>query len=160
MNPITETIKSFFDSNNWHYDLELASDSEETNDQADIFIISMNGKHEQLDCKIIIEHANHCLLIMCSPRTHLYPENIPGALQAINEFNLRSKFVIGSITEKGNIIFSLGVYTGGINILSEQTFSIEFDLVTDAADDMTAHIYKKALESTPKKRSLLSFFKK
>lgn len=73
--------------------------------------------------------------------------------------------VNGCINSAGSPVYSVGVYTGGISVFTEEIFHMYLDMVTDVADKEIAHLYKKTIElsndeAKVKKRGLLSILKK
>ncbi|MBD5296815.1 MAG: hypothetical protein HDS21_01870 [Bacteroides sp.] len=162
MDPITETIKSYFDSKEWKYRLEEKSYSKGT---YYVFDLTLRGNNETIDIIIIVDSNRDLLLLNCFPRVRFSPENRLGAITAVNEYNSDANLISTCINKHGDLVFSFHIYTGGINIISEETFGFEFELLFDAANEETAHIYKRALEFEPpvpqkKKRGIFSFFKK
>jgi hypothetical protein len=153
MDEIIEIIKADFDSMGWKYEVE-------THDERVLIKTVMEGKNEMIYICIRIFPAQNRYQILCMPDTTIAKEHIDGAIAAMNEFNLFSSTVCGSIGYEGNIVFWLGRHTNG-GVSSTDAFDTDFRAVLLAADNETAQIYKKA--HTARKAStkkLFSFFKR
>lgn len=159
MDIVTETIKSYFDSEEWKYELK----SEEDN-TLHSFYTGFSGRNEELFFRINVIPDNKTCQIVCQSETKINTEYIFGAFKAINEFNLHSQLVCGCIGEKGTITFWLGRNTDG-DTFSKEAFAADFDIVFRVAENETAQILKRALQlttsdSSNRKKGLFSLFRK
>lgn len=158
MDKITEIIKSYFDSEKWKYMFESNNDG-----TLQSLYSQFTGNNEILRFRINVFPNDKICQILCQPSTKINPNNILGAIQAINEFNLHSRLVCGCIGENGDIAFWLGRNTDG-DTFSQEAFAADFHIVFNAAEEETAQIFKKAILQTPvdrrnRRRGLFSFFK-
>ena len=151
MDEIIEIIKADFDSMGWKYEVE-------TRDERVLIQTGMEGKNEMINICIRIFPAQNRYQILCVPDTAIAKEHIDGAIAAMNEFNLFSSTVCGSIGYEGNIVFWLGRHTNG-GAFSTDAFDTDFRAVLLAADNETAQIYKKALTAGKSlRKKIFSFF--
>lgn len=158
MDIVTETIKSYFDSEEWKYELRSEDNSLQS------FYTMFSGRNEELLFRINVYSENKICQIACQSETKINPEYMSGALHAINEFNLHSRLVCGCVGENGGISFWLGRNTDG-DTFSKEAFAADFDVIFRTADDETAQILKKAIQltipdSTSGKKCIFSLFKK
>lgn len=159
MDIVTETIKSYFESEEWKYDLE--SDDDNT---CHSFYTVFNGRNEKLLFKIMVLPNSKICQIICQSETKFSPEYQYGASLAINEYNSYAPLVCGCVSEKGDITFWLGRNTDG-DTFSKEAFAADFDTVFKVTDNETAQILKRAIQLTPTETSkggtgLFSFFKR
>lgn len=158
MDIVTETIKSYFDSEKWKYELESQDD-----DTCHTFYIGFTGHHEELRFRINVFPDNKICQIICRSETKIDSEYLVGASHAINEFNLHSKLVCGCVGDNGAIAFWLGRNTDG-DTFSKEAFAADFDIVFRVTDNETAQILKRAMllakSDNSRKKSLFSFFNK
>lgn len=161
MNSVSKTIKNFLESQKWKY----KSESIENHEEVDLFWFSLDCEHEILICRIIVDPKINLFHLTCFSQLAIPEANISEAIKVMNDFNLRSRMVNGCINSAGSPVYSVGVYTGGISVFTEEIFHMYLDMVTDVADKEIAHLYKKTIElsndeAKVKKRGLLSILKK
>lgn len=161
MNTVSKAIKNFLESRKWEY----KSESIENHEEVDSYWFSLECEHEVIHCRIIVDPNKNLFHLTCFSQEVIAEAYIPEAIKAMNNFNLRSNMVIGCINDGGRQVYSIGVFTGGISVFTEETFKMYLEMVTDIADNEIAYIYKNAIKSntieiTEKKRGIFSLFKK
>lgn len=159
MDIVTETIKSYFDSEEWKYELK----SEEDN-SIHSFYIGFSGRNEELFFRINVFPEDKVCQIACQSETKIRPEYMSGASRAINEFNLHSRLVCGCVGKNGNITFWIGRNTDG-DTFSKEAIAADFDIVFRVTDNETAQILKRAIQlttsdSSNRRNGIFSLFKK
>lgn len=154
MNEVIETIKTYFDSLEWKYDVNTDNESMQTIETG------VNARNEKINIRVRVFPSKSRYQILCQPLTTIAPEHLDEAIAAINDFNCSSATVSGCIGNKGNIVFWLGRNTDG-DAFSAEAFEADFDDVLSAADFETAQIYKRAYSaSRATTKGLFSFLRK
>lgn len=142
MDLVTETIKNYLDSMGWKYELETEDDGD-----TNIIYTGIEGDNESIRIRVIVYVRSCMCQVACQSETIVSKECIPGAIFAMNEFNLRARIVSGCVTDKGAITFWLGRNTDG-DTFSEEAFGADFDMLLKVTDRETAQIFKKAVQYT------------
>ena len=153
MGDVISSIKEHFDSENLKYMFDTSDDG------TTYLTLIFNGNDDQMTIQIRVPFNEKYYIIVGSTNTKFPEEYRIRTLEAINEFNADSLYVISYITKRGHIEFSLN------KSLKFSSFSIDefkayMSTIYSEIDEQTAYIFKKVFSKPANKRNLLSIFKK
>ncbi len=150
MYAVTLMIKSFFDKNEWKYDLKQDEDR-----KIDVLNTGFTLSNESVSMRVIVYRENDIYQVAATSDSTVPLSSINGGLRAINEFNGLSRAVGGYLDpDKGDIVFFKGTNTDGLTF-SEEAFCADMELVMRVTDQETAQIIKKAIKYEPFKGEIV-----
>ena len=94
---VVETIKKYFDENDYKYRQYIDQDSITS------FKLGFQGKNESMELTINVMPENSMYHIICIPDTQLPTEAITNGIIAMNEHNMNAAVVSGCIDKDGYI---------------------------------------------------------
>ena len=145
MNAVTLMIKSYFDENEWKYELE-----ENEEEKIDTFQTGFNLKNESVNIFVrVFTDRDMYKIIGFSDSSKVPMSCINGGLWAVNKVNqnlIQGCFFLD--TDDGSIGFFSGTHTDGLTF-SEETFHSSFHVAVECLDNEVAQIIKNAVTYEP-----------
>ncbi|MDE6340482.1 MAG: YbjN domain-containing protein [Muribaculaceae bacterium] len=145
MNAVSLMIKSYFDENEWKYELE-----ENEEEKIDTFQTGFNLKNESVNIFVrVFTDREVYKIIGFSDSSKVPMASINGGLRAVNKINqslIQGCFFLD--TDDGTIGFFSGTHTDGLTF-SEETFGASFHTAIECLDSEVAQIIKNAVIFEP-----------
>lgn len=123
---VVQSIQAVFAQKDWDYE------TIQTTDESIHYIIRLAGSNQNMTIHVVINPGVDYYIIVGTPDdvAPVNSHNRINVLTALNEFNLSSQCAFGTLSNRGEIIFSCGVNTDNAAFSSEAFLTNLFAVIT------------------------------
>lgn len=139
METLTEMVKSYLDSQEWHYRISEAKEVDDDN----VIYLGFDLEHESVKVFISLDDKALEYRITCNPELGRKLEEDLGILKAINQYNCKRAFIKLALNKNNDLCF---VIDGIILDLNQEKkfFVSDFNAILENADNENAQILRHA----------------
>lgn len=139
METLTEMVKSYLDSQEWHYQINEAKEVGDDN----VISLGFNLEHERISVYILLDETSMTYRIRSMPDLNKPIEEDFGILKAVNQYNSKRAFIKLTLDKDNDLCFGMDGIIYDLN-KGMKYFVADLDIVLKEVDNETAQILRHA----------------